>query len=173
MLEKEETRTFCSASSQGSLISRMYAINSDEIYTPSENDAVQQEKPSNNNSNDVGSIFVSSANGTSQTDTDNLYAVNYSGESTAVSGTMYAVTANGKETISAENTVKTNTAVSASSNKIYEGGTVYPVDGKFVFYGKGNGHGVGMSQYGAKGMAEAGYNYIDILKHYYTGITVE
>lgn len=33
---------------------------------------------------------------------------------------------------------------------------------------KGYGHGVGMSQYGALGMAKNGYNYKDILKHYYT-----
>jgi stage II sporulation protein D len=39
--------------------------------------------------------------------------------------------------------------------------------------GSGYGHGVGMSQYGAKGMAEMGYNYKDILKHYYTGIEVK
>ena len=32
---------------------------------------------------------------------------------------------------------------------------------------KGYGHGVGMSQYGALGMAKAGYNYQEILKHYY------
>lgn len=37
---------------------------------------------------------------------------------------------------------------------------------------KGYGHGVGMSQYGAKGMAEEGYNYIDILKHYYTNVDI-
>jgi len=33
---------------------------------------------------------------------------------------------------------------------------------------KGYGHGVGMSQYGAHGMAKEGYNYKEILKHYYT-----
>ena len=33
---------------------------------------------------------------------------------------------------------------------------------------KGYGHGVGMSQYGALGMAKNGYNYQEILKHYYT-----
>jgi len=33
--------------------------------------------------------------------------------------------------------------------------------------GKGYGHGVGMSQWGAKRMAEQGYNYPEILKHYY------
>ncbi len=32
---------------------------------------------------------------------------------------------------------------------------------------KGYGHGVGMSQYGADGMAKAGYNYKEILNHYY------
>ena len=35
---------------------------------------------------------------------------------------------------------------------------------------KGYGHGVGMSQYGALGMALEGYNYKDILKHYYSGV---
>lgn len=37
----------------------------------------------------------------------------------------------------------------------------------------GYGHGVGMSQYGAEGMAEEGYNYKDILKYYYTGTTIK
>ena len=43
---------------------------------------------------------------------------------------------------------------------------------KLVFYVTGYGHGVGMSQYGAKAMAELGYDYIDILKFYYTDITI-
>ena len=34
---------------------------------------------------------------------------------------------------------------------------------------KGYGHGVGLSQYGALGMAKEGYKYKDILNHYYTG----
>ena len=42
----------------------------------------------------------------------------------------------------------------------------------FVFVTKGNGHGVGMSQYGAQGMAKEGYGYVDILKHYYQGIDI-
>ena len=37
---------------------------------------------------------------------------------------------------------------------------------------KGYGHGVGMSQYGANGMAKEGYTYDKILKHYYTGIEI-
>ena len=37
---------------------------------------------------------------------------------------------------------------------------------------RGFGHGVGMSQYGANGMANAGYSYKDILSHYYPGTTL-
>lgn len=37
---------------------------------------------------------------------------------------------------------------------------------------EGFGHGIGMSQYGAKAMAEAGYDYKKILKHYYTDVEI-
>jgi stage II sporulation protein D len=43
----------------------------------------------------------------------------------------------------------------------------------YVFSGRGWGHGIGMSQYGAKQMAEEGYSYIEILKHYYTGVMIK
>lgn len=43
----------------------------------------------------------------------------------------------------------------------------------FVFNGRGWGHGVGMSQYGAKGMADAGFKFDEILKHYYSGIEIK
>jgi len=36
-----------------------------------------------------------------------------------------------------------------------------------VLYGGGSGHGLGMSQWGAKGLAEAGFDYESILKRYY------
>ena len=39
--------------------------------------------------------------------------------------------------------------------------------GSVTFYGKGYGHGVGMSQWGAVGMAAEGYTYEEILAHYY------
>ena len=41
-----------------------------------------------------------------------------------------------------------------------------------IFTTKGYGHGVGMSQYGANGMAKAGNSYTQILKHYYTGVSI-
>ncbi len=41
-----------------------------------------------------------------------------------------------------------------------------------TFVTKGYGHGVGMSQYGASGMAKNGSSYASILKHYYPGVTI-
>lgn len=46
------------------------------------------------------------------------------------------------------------------------------VPSELIFEGRGFGHGVGMSQYGAKTMAEKGYNYIEILEHYYDGTDI-
>jgi stage II sporulation protein D len=40
-------------------------------------------------------------------------------------------------------------------------------------WGGGWGHGLGLSQTGAVGMAEKGAGYEEILKHYYQGITLE
>ncbi len=42
----------------------------------------------------------------------------------------------------------------------------------FLFSGSGNGHGVGMSQWGAYGMALQGFGYQDILEYYYQGIDI-
>ena len=42
----------------------------------------------------------------------------------------------------------------------------------FTITGTGNGHNVGMSQYGARAMAEQGYGYQEILEFYYTDITI-
>ena len=48
-------------------------------------------------------------------------------------------------------------------------GYVYELPATFVFSGKGFGHGVGMSQWGAQGMALKGASYPQILAHYYVG----
>jgi SpoIID/LytB domain protein len=42
----------------------------------------------------------------------------------------------------------------------------------FTFYGAGFGHGIGMSQWGAYGLALKGWTHQQILTHYYTGTTV-
>lgn len=43
----------------------------------------------------------------------------------------------------------------------------------FIITTKGYGHGVGMSQYGANGMAKENYKYDEILKYYYSDIEIE
>ena len=43
----------------------------------------------------------------------------------------------------------------------------------FIFTGKGWGHGVGLCQVGAFGMARSGAAYMDILQKYYEGITID
>ncbi|NND01843.1 MAG: SpoIID/LytB domain-containing protein [Acidimicrobiia bacterium] len=45
--------------------------------------------------------------------------------------------------------------------------------GRLVIEGEGWGHGVGMSQWGAKAMADQGFTYDEILSHYYGGLTPE
>lgn len=51
--------------------------------------------------------------------------------------------------------------------------TWHVADDKIIFKTTGYGHGVGMCQYGAKGLAEHGYDYLRILKHYYNDVQIE
>ena len=50
--------------------------------------------------------------------------------------------------------------------------TVRYESGAFCFTTKGYGHGVGLSQWGAKALAEQGQNFADILAHYYPGTSL-
>lgn len=72
------------------------------------------------------------------------------------------------------------------NNKIYKGTdiryklnlnstyfTLKKVNKNVVIETKGKGHGVGMSQYGALGMANEGYRYDEILKYYYTNVEIK
>lgn len=75
--------------------------------------------------------------------------------------------------------IKGNGFVKIPSGKeriIYNGTSYKTLAGssdKVTFNGKGWGHGLGMSQWGAKKMAEIGYSYEEILKHYYRGTRLE
>ena len=51
--------------------------------------------------------------------------------------------------------------------------TFYEEKDKIIVKTKGYGHGVGMSQYGANGMAISGFSYQDILKYYYTDVEIK
>ena len=58
-------------------------------------------------------------------------------------------------------------------NKIPHPLPAIPRDYFLVVTGFGAGHGVGMSQWGAKAMAEKGLSFRKILKHYYTGVQIK
>lgn len=102
----------------------------------------------------------------------------------SVNGTGQLASLDGVSVISGGGTVSTLWGNSASA--ITSSGTVTvsgegsqpqtagggAQDGNFVITGTGNGHNVGMSQYGAKAMAELGYSSQEILNFYYTDITI-
>ena len=68
--------------------------------------------------------------------------------------------------------ITTTTTVTTSNST--SGTTVISSKGSTIeIKGYGIGHGVGLSQMGANGMAKNGADYKEILKHYYTGVTVE
>jgi stage II sporulation protein D len=74
-----------------------------------------------------------------------------------VAGTVSAITSRGTTTVDLGGT----------------GGTTTNSTDAWVVSGAGYGHNVGMSQWGAYNMGLQGYTYEDILKFYYTGITLE
>ncbi|MBJ6362948.1 SpoIID/LytB domain-containing protein [Paenibacillus sp. GCM10012307] len=80
--------------------------------------------------------------------TEQLYVVGADGQTKALNSENFFVM-NGSGTI--------RTATKATS---------------YRFTGTGFGHGLGLSQYGAKGLAEQGYDYQSILKYYYKDITI-
>ncbi len=104
-----------------------------------------------------------------------MYTVSGGGKMTYPS--VYVLSADGKTILSAEDVrilgegkVTAFYATDGKSVTLYDG---TKSSESFVFSGQGWGHGVGMSQYGAKGMAEAGFDYEEILTHYYTGTNLE
>ena len=92
-----------------------------------------------------------------------FYAIDGSASATAVPGEpVYAITGAGDvEIVSGE----TGGSSGASGNGM--------VNGVFTIRGRGGGHNVGMSQWGAYSMAEYhGKSYIEIIQFYYTGVDV-
>jgi SpoIID/LytB domain protein len=58
--------------------------------------------------------------------------------------------------------------------KLYSSRFTAETKGKTIhIHGRGFGHGVGMCQWGAKGMADSGKSYGQILAHYYRGVRLK
>lgn len=83
-------------------------------------------------------------------------------------GTLYAT---GKSSAAASSTAP---ITGTSMIVMGQGGTIRTAtkDPQFRLTGSGSGHGLGMSQWGARGLAESGYDYKRILQYYYIGTTI-
>lgn len=162
-LTKENIRTYFSGAC-GTLPSKMFTINGKGGASSGGTEPVvipEQPESSNENTNAAKGGLLESAmqNGVTAVTEGSLSGMN---------GKTYQIAEVGTSKAKESNPTKTKAAPQASSTRI---STVQ--NGQFVFSGRGNGHGVGMSQNGAQGMALKGYSYQDIIKHYYTGVTIE
>lgn len=82
----------------------------------------------------------------------------------SISGNVTVLSADGKTEMELD-----NVTLLGNTKRDYSGKVLGDIK-SFVFKGRGYGHLVGLSQNGANGMAGAGYNFEQILKHYYKGI---
>jgi stage II sporulation protein D len=63
-------------------------------------------------------------------------------------------------------------SIDAERNQVASAGSVSATPTRFRVSGTGNGHGIGLSQYGAYKLAQQNWNYQQILLHYYTGVSL-
>ena len=95
------------------------------------------------------SYYVISGSGTvGKTDREDLYAISGSGSVDSV------------------------TSSSGGGSSVTEGNVVHVTGSSYVFEGSGNGHQIGMSQWGAYAMAKRGFTYDEIITFYFPGVTV-
>ncbi len=146
-LTKENVRTFFSGTKEGSLKSRLFnlvgAVNSGSEQTPQ-------------------MVSVLSASGVTDRAAQDLMVTNGQLTESILGESMTIESADGSFEMPFIN------GDSSGSTSVTE-----TIMGDMTIVGKGYGHGVGMSQSGAKGMAKLGFNYDEILKYYYKGISVE
>jgi stage II sporulation protein D len=85
---------------------------------------------------------------------------------------MFAVVASPKPTPTPSPKATPSPTPSPSPSPTPKLGGLITVGASLTFHGRGWGHGVGMSQYGALGRARAGQTAAQILAHYYSGTTL-
>lgn len=115
--------------------------------------------------------FTVASGATTQTSGNSVYVVGVEGSTKEAKGSVSAQNASGqKGTLGKSYVVEGNNGSKRIDAPVT---TTTGKAGVVTLTGKGFGHNVGMSQYGAKGMAEEGYNFRDILNFYYTGIEIK
>ncbi|CAH2212616.1 SpoIID/LytB domain-containing protein [Tepidibacter aestuarii] len=110
---------------------------------------------------------IAKAQGAGGTEIFYIYSTDGNKEKNSLNN-MYAITSDGVQGISNN----TNIYLMGNNDTI-QLNLDNAISDKYTINGHGWGHGLGMSQWGAKNMAEQGFSYEDILKHYYTGIEIQ
>lgn len=161
-IKGEEIRTFFSSLKGGSLESRNFTVaNSGENYSIN--------KQQNNVSNPLNTsvLTLQSADSRQTISLNRLPAINNMGQMSNISTPVYIQSKDSMEIYNHQiNNFNTNT------NSLSDSFTGNVESDSVVFIGKGFGHGVGMSQHGANGMAQMGYTYEQILKHYFSAVDI-
>ncbi len=114
-------------------------------------------------STDSDIAVIKSITGEKETDKGNIQADIVESQ---LSGKK-VITSEGLKTLKSEN----NKVVIMGADGVKKEVPLVPTE--YTFTGKGWGHAVGMSQEGAKGMANAGFKYDEIIRHYFPGTTIE
>lgn len=102
------------------------------------------------------------------------YAITSGGAVSKIAGgTVYAITSSGIKAIGdgTPGSTPDDLPTGDTTNSSVPGAVI--TGDSYVLSGTGNGHNVGMSQYGANAMAQQGKTYREILNFYYTGITIQ
>ncbi|MFP4697693.1 MAG: SpoIID/LytB domain-containing protein [Eubacteriales bacterium] len=99
-------------------------------------------------------INILGVDGLESRNIDEVYVINKNGELDKLSDVSEQFIVIGKSNIENYPTIKGNM-------------------NEFTFVGQGWGHGIGMSQSGAKGMANKDYTYDEIIEYYYSGVNVQ
>ena len=100
----------------------------------------------------------------------------YDGSTTSTASSVTAITSGGKVEVSAPASVVTESGVIIIEGTGVSITAPTPNGGYgsgWTITGGGYGHNVGLSQWGAYAMGKQGFTYDEILKFYYTGITIE
>ena len=171
-LEREAIRTFFSPSSDGALYSRVFRIDSFSVSGGAIN-APTTPPPQSAGAN----VFVTSSPVPQIQNMSGLRFLDRDGGLAPItSGNIHVQTAEGPRILNpagAGTGAVTGTPNPANiTQNVQISGGLSSSNYSLTFIGRGWGHGVGMSQHGARGMAYAGYTFEQILKHYYTGITL-
>lgn len=152
-LEKESIRSFFSSAQGGALESRLFSLNG-QINSSAATSSAYPNTAYVTGATDSGSFYLA-----------DLTATYPNGLASAELGEQIHVLGAYENTVIQKNKTENNSLASQAGTSSSSGNTV-------VFTGMGYGHGVGLSQHGANGMAQAGYSFTDILKHYYIGIEI-